>query len=98
EHAAFAGQPLADPLPAIAAIRAEPQPAADRPDADRVIARHRRILLPENLSFHRCPSPRPSSRLRGKGERLRGLSFVLDSLARPIGYVPSPRRRGEGQG
>ena len=37
---ALAPQPLADPPPALAAVRAEPRAAADRPDTDREIACH----------------------------------------------------------
>jgi hypothetical protein len=44
EHPALAPQAFADAPPALAAIRAEPGAAADRADADREIACHRRFL------------------------------------------------------
>src|SRR5229473_2250425 len=44
EHSALAPQPLADPPPALAAIRTEPRAAPYRPDADREIACHGRFL------------------------------------------------------
>src|SRR6185437_5916825 len=46
EHAAFAPQPLHHPPPALATVGAQPRAAADRPDADRIILRHRVLLSP----------------------------------------------------
>src|SRR5216684_8218713 len=61
EHSALAPQPLADPPPALAAIRTEPRAAPYRPDADREIACHGPVLRSRSVIPGRraAASPEP---------------------------------------
>src|SRR6266702_3249476 len=57
EDPAFVSQPLADAPPALAAVRAQPSAAPDRPNADREIACHgpvlpSRIAVPAEAGTH----------------------------------------------